>query len=407
MRIVCVGGGPAGLYFAIAAKRRDAGHDITVIERDPPGATYGWGIACRDSRNCLLDVLYHHDAQSARQVRAAAVLWQGRQVRLRGEQTGYLGHFGFGLSRATLLDILARRATELGVDVQHRRQVDDLSAFADADLVVASDGANSRTRQLYGEHFGTRVTVGRNRYIWLGTDKVFTDFTFAFEETPAGWIWLYAYPSSTGFSTCVVECSPETWEGLGFGSGDSADSVGQLEKIFEHVLDGHGLISQSRGEPARWLRFTQVYNQTWYHNNVVLMGDAAHTTHFTLGAGTKLAISDAVDLAQSLFKHSELSVALRAYDQRRRAALHPRQGASRTSMAWFEQVDRYLDHDVVDFSYAFSTRRGNQQPWRYQKHLASQIPALRAVQRRFNSGRRWYLAVRRGESALIPTKRTP
>jgi len=322
-----------------------------------------------------------------------------------------LDHYGFGLSRATLLDILAQRATELGIDIQYRRQVDDLAAFADADLVVASDGANSRVRRLHADHFGTRVQVGRNPYLWLGTDQVFDQFTFAFEATPAGWIWLYAYPASTEFSTCVVECTPETWQGLGFDSNDSTDSVRRLEKIFAHALDGHALISQSRGEPARWQRFTEVRNASWYHDNVVLVGDAAHTTHFTLGSGTRLAINDAVALAQSLYQHADLSVALQAYDRHRRAALHPRQASSRTSMAWLEQVDRYLDPDAVAFTYAYATRHGNQRPWRYQRHLATQIAALRAVRRRLNmvrrrvnSGRRWYLALRRGESALVPAR---
>jgi anthraniloyl-CoA monooxygenase len=397
MKIVCVGGGPAGLYFAISAKRRDAGHDITVIERDPPGATYGWGVGYWDE---LLDLLYRNDPDSARQVRAASAVWQGQEICLSGERTAYLGRYGFSMSRAALLDIFARRATELGVDVQYRRQVDDLSQFADADLIVASDGANSRIRQLHSDRFGTHLEVGRNPYIWLGTNRPFNSFYFAFEETSAGWIWLYAYPSITGPSTCVVECSPETWQGLGLDSDDSEDSVRLLEKIFERTLDGHSLISQSRGEPARWLYFTEVRNQTWCHGNLVLAGDAAHTTHFTMGSGTRLAVIDAVVLAQSLYEHGDLSLALRRYDEQRRAALHPMQAAARTSMAWFENVDRYLELGAVEFAYAMSVRHGYQSPWRYQLHLATQAPALRRARRAINSGRRWYRARRRGEATV-------
>jgi anthraniloyl-CoA monooxygenase len=399
MRIVCIGGGPAGLYFAISAKVRDAGHDITVIERDPPGATYGWGVGYWDN---LLDLLYRNDRDSAQKVRGASAVWQGQEVQLCGEQTGYLGGYGFSMGRAALLDILGRRAMDLGVEIQYCQGVDNLSAFGDADLVVASDGANSRVRQLCCDHFGTRVDVGGNPYIWLGTDKVFDKFVFAFEQTSAGWIWFYAYPSSTEISTCVVECSPNTWQALGFDSLGSEDSVRLLEKIFDHVLDGHSLVSQSRGEPARWLRFTQVSNETWCHDNVVLVGDAAHTTHYTLGSGTSLAIIDAVALAQSLYEYADPFDALREYDQQRRAALRPIQAAARTSMAWFEHVDRYLDRDAVAAAYAMSARQGPHLPWRYQMHLATQMPALRTALRGFHTARRWYLARRRGESTAAP-----
>jgi anthraniloyl-CoA monooxygenase len=398
MRIVCIGGGPAGLYFAISAKLRDAGHDITVIERDPPGATYGWGVVYWDD---LLDILFRNDPDSARALRAESALWQEQRVILRSEQTAYLPGYGFSVGRATLLDILGQRATELGINVQYRHEVDDLSAL-DADLVVVCDGANSRSRQRYSDHFGAHVDVGGNPYIWLGTDKVFDSFTFAFEQTSAGWIWFHAYPSSPGTSTCIVECAQQTWQALGFDSLRSEDSVQLLEKIFEHALDGHTLISQSRGEPARWLRFTQVTNKTWYHDNLVLVGDAAHTTHFTLGSGTRLAMIDAVMLAQCLYEHDEPSAAVADYDRRGRAALRPIQAGARTSMAWFERADRYLDRDAVSFAYSMAARQGAQPPWRYQKHLATQVPAVRTALRGFNTGRRWYLARRRGESAAFP-----
>jgi 2-polyprenyl-6-methoxyphenol hydroxylase-like FAD-dependent oxidoreductase len=195
-----------------------------------------------------------------------------------------------------------------------------------------------------------------------------------------------------------VECAQATWQALGFDSLRSEDSARLLEKIFEHALDGHALISQSRGEPARWLRFTQVTNKTWYHDNLVLIGDAAHTTHFTLGSGTRLAMIDAVTLAQSLYEHENLSAALQDYDRRGRAALRPIQAGARTSMAWFERADRYLDReDAVAFTYSMSGRQGGQPPWRYQMHLATQIPALRTALRGSHTARRWYLARRRGE----------
>jgi 2-polyprenyl-6-methoxyphenol hydroxylase-like FAD-dependent oxidoreductase len=402
MKIVCVGAGPAGLYFAISAKLRDSGHDITVIERDPAGATYGWGVVYWDD---LLDMLFRNDPDSAQAIRAASVVFQEQRVILNSEQTGYLPGYGYSVGRASLLNILAERATELGVDVQYRHEVDDTSALTDADLVVICDGANSRLRQRHGDRFGAQVDVGGNPYIWLGTDKVFDSFTFAFEQTSAGWIWFHAYPSSAGFSTCIVECAQATWQALGFDALSSEDSVRLLEKIFERALDGHALISQSRGEQARWLRFTQVTNKTWCHDNLVLIGDAAHTTHFTLGSGTRLAMIDAVMLAQTLYEHEELSAALGDYDQRGRAALRQIQAAARTSMAWFERADRYLDRDAVAVAYSMSGRHGAQPPWRYQMHLATQVPVLRAAQRGFHSLRRRYLARRRGEPTTAPVTR--
>ncbi|MDQ3764314.1 MAG: FAD-dependent monooxygenase [Actinomycetota bacterium] len=405
MRIVCIGGGPAGLYFAISAKIRDAGHEITVLERDPAGATYGWGVVYWDE---LLDMLFRNDPDSAHVLRAESVLWQEQRIILRSEQTAYLPGYGFSVARAVLLDILSARAIDLGVDVQHGHELHDPSVLPDADLVVAADGAHSRMRQHHRDHFGAQVEVGGNPYIWLGTDKVFDSFAFAFEHTSAGWIWFHAYPSSAEISTCIVECTQPTWQALGFDTLSSEDSLGLLEKIFEHALDGHTLISQSRGEPARWLRFTQVTNKTWFHDNLVLLGDAAHTTHFTLGSGTRLAMTDAVVLAQCLYDHDELSAALQDYDHHGRAALRPIQAAARTSMAWFQRADHYLNrHNAVTFAYSMSGRHGAQLPWAYQMHLATQHPTVRAARRRYHTARRWYLARRRGEPTNIPTPTNP
>lgn len=401
MRIVCVGGGPAGLYFSIAAKLRDAGHEITVIERDPPEATYGWGVVYW---NDLLDILHRTDPESARAVSAGSVLWQQQEIRLHGgrhDGTAYFGGYGYSMGRAALLDVLARRARALGVDVRHGQKLDDPAELPEADLIVAVDGANSRIRQHRVEHFGTRVETGRNPYIWLGTDRQFDSFVFDFEETPAGWIWFHAYPSIKGrISTCIVECSPQTWQGLGLDTLDTEDAVPLLEKIFHRALDGHSLISRSRGEPAKWQRFGHITNRTWVDGNVVLAGDAAHTTHFTLGSGTRLAMIDAIVLAHSLSRFPDLPTALREYDRHRRAELHTVQAGARSSMAWFEQLDDYLDRDPVSFAYAMSVRTGQQSPWKYQVHLATQIDAVRRARRAYDTGRRWYRDRRRGEAPL-------
>ncbi|QIZ38454.1 FAD-dependent monooxygenase [Saccharopolyspora sp. ASAGF58] len=395
MKIVCIGAGPAGLYLAISAKLRDAGNDITVIERDPPGATYGWGVVYWDD---LLDTLYRNDRESAQRIRAASTLWQEQIVSLHGTEHAYLSGYGYSVNRAPLLEILADRAAMLGVDIQYERAVEDLSEFSDADLIVVADGANSRTRQQYADEFGTEVSQGRNRYIWLGTDRVFDKFTFDFEETPQGWIWFHAYPSSAGVSTFIVECQEETWHGLGLDQLGADESMRLLEDIFDKPLAGHSLISSSRGKPASWQRFTQVYNETWRHDNMILIGDAAHTTHFTLGSGTRLAIVDAVMLAQKLLEREQMAMALKEFDLEGHAALRMAQSSARTSMAWFENADRYTHRNAVDFCYAMSTRNSLQPPWRYQQHVLTQHPAARKALRLVNNALRWAQARRRGES---------
>ncbi|MEU6262169.1 FAD-dependent monooxygenase [Saccharopolyspora shandongensis] len=395
MKIVCIGAGPAGLYLAISAKLRDAGHDITVIERDPPGATYGWGVVYWDD---LLDMLYSNDRESAEQIRAASTLWQEQVVSLHGTEHAYMPGYGYSVNRAPLLEILAQRATGLNVDVQYEHAAEDLTEFADADLVVVADGANSRTRQRYAEEFGTQVGHGRNPYIWLATDRVFDMFTFDFEETPEGWIWFHAYPSSAGISTFIVECQDTTWQRLGFDQLDNDESMRLLEDIFDQPLAGHSLISASRGRPASWQRFTQVYNQTWRYENAVLIGDAAHTTHFTLGSGTRLAMTDAVMLAQKLLEREQTAMALKEFDEEGHALMRMAQASARSSMAWFENTDRYTDRNAVDFTFAMAGRNSLQPPWHYQQHLMTQHLVARKTQRLLGNGMRWARARKRGES---------
>ncbi|MBB5158534.1 FAD-dependent monooxygenase [Saccharopolyspora phatthalungensis] len=395
MNIVCIGAGPAGLYFASSAKLRDAGHDITVIERDPPGATYGWGVVYWDD---LLDALYENDRESAERIRAASTVWQEQVVSMRSTDRSYLAGYGYSVNRASLLEILAERAADLDVDVRYHKAVDDLSEFPDADLIVVAEGANSRIRQRYAEEFGTQIDQGRNPYIWLGTDRVFSMFTFDFEETPEGWIWFHAYPSSAGISTFIAECQEKTWRALGFDRLGNDETLRLLEEIFAEQLAGHSLISSSRGKPATWQRFTQVYNQTWRHDNMVLIGDAAHTTHFTIGSGTSLAIFDAIVLAEKLLEHQQLATALKEFDEEGHAALRMAQSSARSSMAWFENVDRYTNRNANEFCYAMSGRNSGQPPWRYQQHRLTQNLLVRKALRLTGNGLRWAQARRRGES---------
>ncbi|MFJ4328051.1 FAD-dependent monooxygenase [Streptomyces tricolor] len=334
VKVVCVGGGPAGLYLAILLKRQDPSHDVTVHERNPEGRTYGWGVTYWRG---LLDKLRAHDPETARAIEAHSVRWTDGVARVRDLTTRHHGDEGFGIGRHRLLDLLAGRARALGVRLEFESEPTEPPAGAD--LVVAADGVHSALRGGAADRFGTRVTTGRNPYIWLGTTKVFDAFTFAFTETEHGWIWAYGYAYSGDHSTCVVECSPETCAGLGLDRAGEGEGLALLEKLFADVLDGHPLIARSG---ASWQPFRTLTNRAWHHGNLVLLGDAAHTTHYSIGAGTTLALEDAMCLADALRAHTGLPEALAAYERRRRAALLSAQSAARYSAQWYENLPRYI-----------------------------------------------------------------
>ncbi|MFD7321903.1 FAD-dependent monooxygenase [Streptomyces sp. NPDC059875] len=351
MKIACVGGGPAGLYFSILMKRQDPSHDITVYERNPAGSTYGWGVTYWAG---LLDKLRAGDPESARAIDEASVRWTDGVAIVRDERTVHRGDEGFGIGRRRMLTLLAERAESLGVRVafEHGISGPDAPELADADLVVAADGVNSVLREAHAAHFGAEVATGRNHYIWLGTTKVFDSFSFAFKETEHGWIWCYAYGFSGEQSTCVVECSPETWRGLGLDGMSEADTLNVLEKIFTDLLDGQALIGRAQDDEAaaQWLNFRTLTNRAWHRGNLVLLGDAAHTTHYSIGAGTTLALEDALALADALRDGGtragdpagDLDSALTRYGRRRRAELLSAQSAARYSAQWYENLPRYM-----------------------------------------------------------------
>ncbi|MFF8731034.1 FAD-dependent monooxygenase [Streptomyces sp. NPDC015171] len=334
VKVVCVGGGPAGLCLAILLKLQDPAHDITVHERNPEGSTYGWGVTYWRG---LLDRLRAHDPDTAREVEARSVRWSDGVAHVCDLTTRHHGDEGFGIGRHRLLDLLAGRARALGVRLEFESEVTEPPAGAD--LVVAADGVHSALRTPLAEHFGTRITSGRNHYIWLGTTRVFDAFTFSFAETEHGWIWAYGYGYSGDHSTCVVECSPETYTGLGLDRADQAEGLVLLEKLFAGILDGHPLVARPG---ASWLNFRTLTNRTWHHGNLVLLGDAAHTTHYSIGAGTTLALEDAMCLAGALREHAGLPEALAAYQARRQAELLSVQSAARYSAQWYENLPRYI-----------------------------------------------------------------
>ncbi|MBV9793415.1 MAG: FAD-dependent monooxygenase [Actinobacteria bacterium] len=359
MKIACVGGGPAGLYFSLLLKLRQPQHEITIYERGAPGVTRGWGVVFW---NDLLDQLRDADPESAAQIAQAAFPWSNEIVDVGGTQILHGVSQGYGMKRRLLLDILARRAEQAGVRIEYHHEVTSAAQLPDADLIVACDGVNSRLRA-EASGIQTDEQPGTNKYIWLGTEKVFSTFTFPFVHTSSGWVWAHAYGVDAGSSTFIVECAQETWDGLGFAAMSQAECLAVLEKIFAAQLDGHQLIGTSPdGLNAQWVNFRTITNNRWYDGRVVLAGDAAHTTHFSVGSGTRLAIEDAIALAGRLQRDEEVPVALGAYERERRETILRTQLASRYSAQWFENVPRYIGLGPRQFSALMRRRRSPLMP---------------------------------------------
>ena len=385
MRIACVGGGPAGLYFALLMKLQDPGHDITVFERNTADSTYGWGVTFGGD---LMGKLYHGDHESAQQIDKASFGWAGQVVEVQGRWAQHAAGDGYTIGRQCLLDILADRARSLGVHIAIGQEVTSVSQVPASDLIVACDGVNSRIR-VEGGRFQTDVRLGTNKYIWLGTRKVFESFLYSFVRTDSGWLWAYAYGIDAASSTFIVECSPETWIGLRFDTLPADDSLSLLERLFERQLDGHRLAGNVQdGASARWLNFRTITNQHWHDGKVVLVGDAAHTTHYSIGWGTKLAIEDAISLSEGLKRHDSLGAALQSYERQRQAALVQPQNEAHFSAMWFENIARYIDLEPHQFSALLHGRRSPllphmpPQPYYQLVRATENVTVLRALRSR-------------------------
>lgn len=357
MKVLCLGGGPAGLYFAISMKLRDPSHQITVLERNKANDTFGWGVVLSDD---ALSNMARNDSVSTAAIKADFAYWDDIAVVHNGVRSVSGGHGFAGIGRKRILMLLQARARELGVDLRFETEFRTAEDYrAEYDLVVACDGINSAVRREYADVFRPDIDMRLCKFVWLGTHQKFDDaFTFIFEKTEHGWVWAHAYQFDDTTATFIVECSQDTWDRWGFAQMEKEETVATCERIFAAHLGGHALMSNAahlRGS-AVWMNFPRVICETWYHENVVLMGDAAATGHFSIGSGSRLAFDSAIALAEYLHSEPTMEAAFRRYQAERRIEVLRLQSAARNSLEWFEQVERYLDMPPIQFAYSLLTR---------------------------------------------------
>jgi anthraniloyl-CoA monooxygenase len=350
MNIVSIGGGPAGLFFAILMKSRDPTHAVRVVERNRPNDTFGWGVVFSDE---TLGNIATADPITYDAITRAFAHWTDIDIHYRGEVLTSTGHGFSGLSRQRLLQILQERATSLGVEIAFEAEVADLDAYRDADLIVGADGVNSRVRELYAEYFIPKIDWRPNRFTWLGTTRKFPAFTFIFKEDRHGLWRVHAYRFDDDHSTFIVETTDATWRRAGLDKVTEDESVAFCERLFAAELDGHALLKNR----SIWRNFPNIQNKCWSHRNIVLLGDAAHTAHFSIGSGTKLAMEDSIALVEAVTAHTSIPEALAAYEAARKPLVESTQRAAETSLRWFEETERYHGKlEPIQFAATLLTR---------------------------------------------------
>ncbi|MEJ7577732.1 MAG: FAD-dependent monooxygenase [Pyrinomonadaceae bacterium] len=350
MKINVIGGGPAGLYFALLMKRRDASHQISIFERNSPHDTFGWGVVFSGK---TLANLAECDEESYGRIKNSFETWNNVDVVHRAERISVGGNHFFGIRRIKLLNILQERCAELGVDLRFGVDVQNIEQLAeDCDLFIGADGVNSFVRSHYKDFFQPSLSVGRNKYIWYGTHQLFHGLTLTFRESEAGVFAAHSYKFDKETSTFIVECDEETWRRAGLDAMSDDDARRYLARVFAHDLNGHELLSNN----SKWINFLLVKNLHWYHRNVVLLGDALHTAHFSIGSGTKLALEDAIALFRSFVEAESVRSALESFEAERKPVIEEYQAAALESMAWFENMHDYMHLDPLALAYELMTR---------------------------------------------------
>jgi anthraniloyl-CoA monooxygenase len=363
VKVVTVGGGPAGLYFALLMKKANPAHRVTVLERNGPDDAYGWGVVFSAQ---TLENLRSADASTYDEITRRFAHWDDIDVHVHGVTITSGGHGFSGIARRTLLQILQQRAAALGVDLRFHQEVRDESELSplglgDADLIVAADGVHSALRAKYAPDFAPDLDARPARFVWLGTTRLFDAFTFIFVQNASGVFQAHAYRFDEQHAAFIVECDARSWCNAGFDRMDINETVAACEQLFAPWLDGHRLLSNTppHQRDAPWTRFVRVANERWHHGRIVLVGDAAHTAHFSVGSGTKLAMEDGIALSRILNATASgepLDRALQAYEEERRTEALRLQNAARNSMEWFENVRRYLVLPPEQFAYSLLTR---------------------------------------------------
>jgi anthraniloyl-CoA monooxygenase len=352
VKIGVIGAGPAGLYFALLMKKVAPEHEIRIVERNRPNDTFGWGVVFSDE---TLGHFLDADLPTHARITEEFVHWDAIDILFKGEVIRSAGHGFSGIARRRLLQILQERCAELGVQVSYETECEGVEHFRDADLVVAADGINSRVRTAMADRFRPDILVGKSRFIWLGTTKVFDAFKFFVRDTPHGLFQVHAYPFDAETSTFIVETDEQAFEGAGLHQAGVEESVKFCESLFAEDLDGHPLLTNK----SEWINFRRIKNATWHADNVVLIGDAAHTAHFSIGSGTKLAMEDAIALVDALVKHGrggDVRRALAAYQDARWVDVAKLQKAATTSREWFEEIRRYREAEPLEFAVSLLTR---------------------------------------------------
>ena len=350
MKITVIGGGPGGLYFSILTKKAMPHCQIDIYERNKPDDSFGFGVVFSDE---TLGEFLKRDMQSYELIRSKFAYWDDIIIARDGESVNIAGNGFCGCSRKTLLQLLQERCLEEGVNLHFEQNVDDLSQFADSDIILATDGIGSAIRTQYQKEFGTKIELKKNRFVWLGSTKPLGAFTYFFRSTPHGTIVAHSYQYEEGMSTWIFECSDETWQKNGFEVTNEADTMAKIAEIFKDELDGHPLISNK----SHWRQFPHVTNENWHHNNIVLLGDAKATAHYSIGSGTKLAMDSAIGLSDAVIANpTNVKAAFEQYEKTRRNTVEMIQYAAIVSLDWFENIDRHMNHSFQQFAFGCMTR---------------------------------------------------